>query len=371
MEFTVYSPTKVIFAPGAVNQLATLIPNGKKIFIITDKNMVSLGLVSRLTKNLSSWACTIFDEVEPNPTDATVDSAATMAKKWGADVVIGFGGGSPMDVAKGVSCLATNGGVLADYRRGTGKMFESPGLPVICIPTTAGTGSEVTFAGVFSFPAYGFKAGIITPYFYPSVALVDPELTYSVPRRITAATGLDALTHAMESYLGNKHTPQSDGMALVAVKTILDSLGQSIETGDHTARENMAMASLVASHASSQAEIGLGHAAGYPVTDLYHLEHGFACAMFLPCELALATVYNRERMLLLSRYCGFDAIGSFSAAVTTLLHLCQCPMCPSDVGYRPGDEEKIITDTMNARYIQNTPGGMTIKKCREIIDKIK
>lgn len=369
MEFVFYSPTKVVFAPGAMDSASDHI-TGRRVFIVTDKNMVKLGLVKRLTDSLEKSEVKIFDEVDPNPSDTSVDKAADIARRWGADTVVGFGGGSPMDVAKGAACLATNGGKLSEYRRGGTRIFEKPGIPIVCIPTTAGTGSEVTFAGVYSFVEYGFKAGIVTPHFYPKIAIVDPELTYSVPPRITAATGLDALTHAMESYIGNKHTPQSDGMALVAIKAVLENLEVCVNTGEHTARENMAMASLVASHASSQAEIGLGHAAGYPITELYHLEHGFACAMFLPYEMTAAAQFSIKRMELLAAYCGLGSTEKLSFEICNLLVKCGCPTKLSDIGFKSEDENKIISDTMGARYIQNTPGGMTRENLSKIIDSM-
>lgn len=366
MNFNFYSPTRVLFGAGRLKELPEHLPSGK-ILVVTDATMEKLGFVDKLRALLPGREIAVFSDVEPNPSDCSVNQAAKLAVEFGASAVIGFGGGSPMDVAKGAACIATNGGELDDYRRGGTRTFQKPGLPIICIPTTAGTGSEVTFAGVFAFQNGALKTGIVTPFFYPVLAIVDPELTYSVPPRGTAATGLDALTHAMESYFGQVDTPQSDGMALVAIRLVLDNLEQVVKNGGDTyAREQMCIASLVASHASSQAEICLGHAAGYPVTTHYHLEHGFACAIFLPETVRLAAIHRPERVANLCRYCDLPDAAALTSRIEALLDSVGCPRTLKELGGTPDQVPELVQAAMGARYIGNTPGGMTQPQLTEI-----
>ena len=370
MNFQFYSPTRVLFGAGRLKELPEYLPHGK-ILLVTDETMEKLGFVSRVKHLLPGREIAVFSDVEPNPSDRSVDRAAALAAEFGASAVVGLGGGSPMDVAKGAACLVTNGGNLADYRRGGSRIFQRAGLPIYCIPTTAGTGSEVTFAGVFAFENGKVKTGIVTPFFYPALALVDPELTYSVPPRGTAATGLDALTHAMESYMGQVDTPQSDGMAMVAVQKVLQYLERAVKNGEDTqARQEMCIASLVASHASSQSEICLGHAAGYPVTTLYHLEHGFACALFLPETIRLAALHRPERMADLCRFCGLPDIQAFQHRIKSLLKQVGCPLTLKELGGTSAEIPELVAAAMGARYITNTPGGMTEEQLTEIFKNL-
>ena len=202
--------------------------------------------------------------------------------------MIGLGGGSALDTAKGIAVLAANPGKVSDYV-GLDRV-SSPGLPTIMVPTTAGTGSEVTFTAVFTDRKTKTKGGINSRFLYPTVALLDPELTLSLPPEVTAQTGLDALTHAMEAYTSNQANPLSDLVALKAISLIGRSLKRAVRKGtDIEAREDMLLGSLLAGMALANAGVTAVHAMAYPLGAFFNIPHGLANAVLLPYVLE----YNR------------------------------------------------------------------------------
>ena len=231
--FTVQWPGKLVFGPG---RLATLGDEakalGRRAFLATTRDLTALGLTGRARSLLEAagLAVTVYDDVQPDPTCVAVDSATAAARGAGCDLVVGLGGGSAIDLAKGVAVAATHPGPIWDYVTYTGanaKPVTAAVLPVIAVPTTAGTGSEVTLGTVLDNPDTAMKAALLSPHVYPRVALVDPELTYTMPPKVTAMTGFDALTHGMESYLNAvRHNPASDLFALETVRLVVRHLPQ-------------------------------------------------------------------------------------------------------------------------------------------------
>jgi alcohol dehydrogenase len=223
----------------------------------------------------------VFDEVESDPGIGTAAKAGEAAKAMQADVMVAIGGGSSIDTGKSAALLVTNGGHLKDYA-GVGKV-GTPTLPLIAIPTTAGTGSEVTVFAVMSDPANNEKFTISSPFMAPGVAILDPEVTVGLPPLITAFTGMDALTHAVEAYASAIAQPATNALAIHAVKMILDNLPVAVFRPDNiNARENMMQAALLAGVAFSNAYLGLAHAIASPLGGHFHVPHGLANAVMLP-----------------------------------------------------------------------------------------
>jgi alcohol dehydrogenase len=223
----------------------------------------------------------LFNKVTPEPEPAWADEGADLARKEKCNLVVGVGGGSSMDVAKAVSILVTNNGKAVDYV-GLEKVTR-PGLPTIMIPTTAGTGSEVTFTAVFTMRKTRSKGGINSRFLYPDLALLDPELTLTLPPDITAATGMDAFIHALEGFTSVQANPLSDTFAREAMTTIGNNVRLAVANGNNRpARRKMLMGSLLAGMTLASAGVGACHALAYPLGAFFDIPHGLANAVLLP-----------------------------------------------------------------------------------------
>ncbi len=283
--YAICLPNTLIFGSGAVEKVGEKTKEfGKSnALIITDKGIVGAGLLGKVLTPLEQAGvqAQIFDQIEPNPRDHTVIKAFEFGKKKGCEVIIGLGGGSSIDAAKAVGVLMTNPGPLQDYLRGTA--VKNPPPPLIAIPTTAGTGTEATQFSVVTDTERSFKMGIGSPLLMPRVGIVDPSLMESMPPALTAATGMDALTHAIEAFVSVNAQPFSDAMALHAIRLIGRYLRPSVANGaDQEARSEMAIASTLAGVAFSNAGVGLVHAMAHPLGGRFDVPHGVANAILLP-----------------------------------------------------------------------------------------
>lgn len=273
---------EIIFGCGVIDRVGVEARKigAKKALIVSDAGIEDAGLISKVEEFLRQEGISseIFTDVPPEPWVDVADEAGSLARE--CDLVLGLGGGSVMDIAKAAAVLAKNEGKASDYQ-GMNKV-PAPGLPKIMMPTTAGTGSEVTFTSVLSNRPVG-KGGINSPHLFPEVALLDPLMTLSMPAAITAATGMDALTHAIEAYTSQQANPMTDIFALKAIKLISKNLSIAFNDGDNlTARENMLMGSLLGGIAIANAGVGATHALAYPLGGFYRVPHGISNALLLP-----------------------------------------------------------------------------------------
>lgn len=256
---------------------------GRRALIVSDPVMANLGRVAEVQQLLAEAgvSSTAFTGVENEPTDVMVGAGLTMLGDEKCDLVVALGGGSPIDAAKAIAFLSTNGGAIADYM-GQGKV-RVPGLPLIAIPTTAGTGSEVTKFTIITDTRTDVKMLIGSPLLIPTVAIVDPDLTLSVPPRVTADTGVDALTHAIEAYISRRAQPLTNELALSAIRLISGNLRQAWANGqDLTARNAVMLGSLKAGMAFSNASVALVHGMSRPIGAVFHVPHGLSNALLLP-----------------------------------------------------------------------------------------
>ncbi|UTV98431.1 iron-containing alcohol dehydrogenase [Marinomonas rhizomae] len=255
----------------------------RRPLIITDKMMVQLGYAEKIQAVLAeqNMSADIFDDTVPEPTVASIQSGVNKVKKGNYDSIIALGGGSPIDSAKAISILGKFGGEMRDYK--FPRVITESGLPIIAIPTTAGTGSEVTKVTIITDETTDEKMLCMGVGFMPIAALVDYNLTLSLPARTTADTGIDALTHAMEAYVSKKASLYSDTQALEAMRLIAPNLRRVYHDGsDETAREAMMLGSTLAGVAFSNASVALVHGMSRPIGAAFHVPHGLSNAMLLP-----------------------------------------------------------------------------------------
>ncbi len=260
---------------------------GKKALIVSDKVMDKLGYVSQCRQYLQEEGVqsVIYLGVDSEPTDQYVAESLELLQKEKCDVVVSLGGGSCIDTAKAIVVLATNGGYIGDYMGGK-KMAQQSPVPHIAIPTTAGTGSEATDVTVITNTSNDVKMMIKQPSFMPEAAIVDPLLTISSPKHVTAATGVDALSHAVEAYLSKRSHPMTDTIALSAMKLIVENILNAYSDGENIdAREAMSLGAMQAGMAFSNASVCLVHGMSRPIGALFHVPHGYSNAMLLPAVL--------------------------------------------------------------------------------------
>jgi alcohol dehydrogenase class IV len=285
MVATISLPRMMSIGGGALKELPELLGRFgiTRPLVVTDPFMKSSGVLDKLTALLDkagiAWA--EFSDTVPDPTSTIVEAGAAILAEGGFDGLVALGGGSPIDTAKAMAILAANGGKIRDYK--VPNPIPKPGLPVIAIPTTAGTGSEVTKFTVITDVGTDEKMLIAGLGVTPVAAIVDYELTLTAPLRLTADTGIDALTHAIESYVSRKANPFSDGMALSAMRLIAKHLRTACaEPQNHAAREAMMLGATQAGMAFSNASVALVHGMSRPIGAFFHVPHGLSNAMLLP-----------------------------------------------------------------------------------------
>jgi len=292
----------------------------QKPLIITDKMMVELGYVDQLNQSLSdaNIVSAVFDDTVPEPTVASIQAGVDCAREGGFDCIVAIGGGSPIDSAKAISILAKFGGEMRDYK--FPRIVSEEGLPVIAIPTTAGTGSEVTRFTIITDETCDEKMLCVGIGFMPMAALVDYKLTLSLPARITADTGIDALTHAIEAYVSQKANPYSDSQALSAMRLLGPNLRKAYHNGnDEAAREAMMLGSTLAGVAFSAASVALVHGMSRPIGAAFHVPHGLSNAMLLPAVTEFSIPEAPERYADCARAMGVASESDSDAAANAKL----------------------------------------------------
>ncbi|MDK2801311.1 MAG: alcohol dehydrogenase, partial [Clostridiales bacterium] len=349
--------TRLIFGIGSITKLPSVIEeyDSKKVLIITDKGVVNAGILDKVKSILDKIPIEydVFDEVESDPSTFIIERVYEDAKKKEAHIIIALGGGSSIDTSKGVSLLMGNNGKLQDFA-GVNKV-KNKGIPLIAIPTTAGTGSEVTNFAVLSDLEANTKFTITSSLISPDVAILDPELTLTLPAKITAATGLDALTHAIEAYTSVIREPISDALALKAMNLIDRHLPKAVHRGSNLeSRTGMLQAELMAGIAFNNAFLGLCHAIASPLGALCHLSHGLANAIMLPYVMKFNYIVVPEKYINIASSFGIKLEGkdlyedAYKAveAVEKLIQVCDMPNKLSQVGVKEELLDQIARDSL-------------------------
>ncbi len=359
---TFFSPNKVILGNGTVAQAGEEAGKlgAKKALIVTDAGVVKAGLVQGLEESLKAQKINfgIYSQVKAEPEARVVDECVKAVCADGYDIIIGIGGGSSLDVAKGAAIMATNEGKIVDYS-GT-DLIPRRGLPKILIPTTAGTGSEVTRAIIITDDSDNSKKAVFSDFALPDVAIIDPLLTLSMPLVVTADTGIDALVHAVETYVSVKATPFSDVLAIEAINLIAENLPVAYVRGDNIeARFNMSLAATLAGMAFTSGGLGAVHALAYPLDTEFHLSHGRSNAVMLPYVVDYNKIGSLSKYADIAEVMGEDMEGlsEYEAAeslVSCLFRLIEDVSIPtrlSDYGVSRDDIPRLVAGGMKQKRL--------------------
>lgn len=374
------SPNKTMLGKDVVQKLGedVTVLGGKKPLVVTDPGVVKAGLVEEVEKALASKGIEVgvFDKVEPEPPARIVDECVQMISEGGYDLIIGLGGGSSLDVAKGASVVATNGGKVLDY---VGiDTVPKRGLPKILIPTTAGTGSEATRVFVMTDEAENTKKVVYSNFLLADVAVLDPNLTVSMPPSVTADTGLDALVHAIEGYVSVNSTPFAEILGIEAISLIAHNLPIAYSKGGNMlARYNMLLAANLAGAAFTSGGLGAVHGLAYVLGTEYHMSHGRSNAIMLPHVMSFNMTGNLQKFSNIAHAMGenveglslYDAAEKSVNAVKKLLKAVNIPFMLSEYGIPRGDLPKLVKGGINqSRLFAPNPRDLTEKDVQSVYE---
>jgi len=355
-EWRYHNPVEIHFGPGIIGNLPNFV-SGKTV-LITTPGTTKRGISRKISKSLGASLVALHDKVEPNPTFETVVAAYEELKQIGHDFIIAVGGSSTIDTAKSVAAIQASGGEnwISDHLK-LGTPFPEPfnPKPVIAIPTTAGTGSEVTMWGTIWDMEEKKKYSINHPSLYPQKAILDPELTLTLPEKETVYSGLDALSHAMESIWNKNHNPVSDTFALKAIELVRKHLPElRHEPSNIDLRTHLLRASLFAGLAFSNTKTALAHSISYPLTAHFGMPHGLACALPLPHLIEFNGVRNFERVKIMAESLGSDINVEFmKKSVILLFRKLEVSTRLKDYGISENDIVKIYESAITSGRADN------------------
>lgn len=375
-------PNHTVVGTNVLGEAAPLLKKmGNKAFIVTGKHVAVSDMMKQLTALLDENGidCVIFDGITGEPTDTMIENGVEMLKSSGCDFIIGIGGGSPLDSAKAIAAMAVNEGSIADYN---GKEITGEILPLAAIPTTAGTGSEATKFTVITDSEKGIKMLLKGDVLVPKLAIVDSSFTVGTPKSVTSATGLDALTHAVEAYTSRKAFSMTDTLAVSAVKRIMKYLPIAYKEPDNSlAREQMSIAALEAGICINNSSVTIVHGMSRPIGALFHVPHGMSNAMLLKECLSFAVSGAYEKFANLGRETGVasDSDSDETAAekfIDSLQSICDVCEIPTLEQYGIDRDEyyskisKMATDAVASGSPANTVKEVTVDDCIEIYKKL-
>lgn len=375
-------PNHTVVGTNVLGEAAPLLKKmGNKAFIVTGKHVAVSDMMKQLTALLDENGidCVIFDGITGEPTDTMIENGVEMLKSSGCDFIIGIGGGSPLDSAKAIAAMAVNEGSIADYN---GKEITGKILPLAAIPTTAGTGSEATKFTVITDSEKGIKMLLKGDVLVPKLAIVDSSFTVGAPKSVTSATGLDALTHAVEAYTSRKAFSMTDTLAVSAVKRIMKYLPIAYKEPDNSlAREQMSIAALEAGICINNSSVTIVHGMSRPIGALFHVPHGMSNAMLLKECLSFAVSGAYEKFANLGRETGVasDSDSDETAAekfIDSLQNICDVCEIPTLEQYGIDRDEyyskisKMATDAVASGSPANTVKEVTVDDCIEIYKKL-
>lgn len=375
-------PNHTVVGTNVLSEAAPLLKKmGNKAFIVTGRHVAVSDMMKQLTALLDENGidCVIFDGITGEPTDTMIENGVEMLKSSGCDFIIGIGGGSPLDSAKAIAAIAVNEGSIADYN---GKEITGEILPLAAIPTTAGTGSEATKFTVITDSEKGIKMLLKGDVLVPKLAIVDSSFTVGTPKSVTSATGLDALTHAVEAYTSRKAFSMTDTLAVSAVKRIMKYLPIAYKEPDNSlAREQMSIAALEAGICINNSSVTIVHGMSRPIGALFHVPHGMSNAMLLKECLSFAVSGAYEKFANLGRETGVasDSDSDETAAekfIDSLQNICDVCEIPTLEQYGIDRDEyyskisKMATDAVASGSPANTVKEVTVDDCIEIYKKL-
>ena len=359
--FQFHIPTKIIFGTGEIGKIDDhLSPDFQRILIVTDPVIShKTPWISLLMDKLKGREVTVFDAVEENPSFATVNCGGSVALEFSADLILGIGGGSSLDAAKGIALIGKEAGRIEEFVS-EGKPVRTT-IPIVCIPTTSGTGSEVTPFAVFTDAEKETKVGFAHESIFPALSIIDPELTYTMPRSVIINTGLDAMAHSVEAFLSLESFDLNDVMALKSIRLVVKHLNLAAQK-DPEAMGKMAYASMLGGMAITHASTILPHIMGYPLTVYHQVPHGRACTILLPSYLDFLAKHHLEPEKLHQLNQAFEPVGGLRAFLSQL----NVSTKLTDYGVEANELANYVQKTIVKGDVRISPGNITAQVIRQL-----
>mgnify|MGYP000067779045 CR=1 FL=1 len=367
--WTYKQPTEIHFGLGVRRALPDLVCRlGRRPIFVADRGMMPHANAREVLASLGPEA-QAFSDIDPNPTIHSVDALASQIRQQDRDVVVALGGGSSLDCAKAACAIALQGGTARRYHS-EGLALDGCRLPLVAIPTTAGTGSEVTPIAVLDDPEKQRKAPLVHDSLFPTIAVIDPELSVSMPPFVTACTGLDALAHAIEGYWSKNHQPICDALACEAAALVFRHLVSAFTApNDLEAREGMSLAALMGGMAFQLPKNAAVHACSFPLSSRYHMPHGAACAMTLDAFIRFNAETLGKRGVRLARAAGYGDMLALAEAVLQLKQSVGLPSHLREVGVCESDLDSLVEASFHP-LMNNNPRSVTPQELRALYESI-
>ncbi|WRS28187.1 iron-containing alcohol dehydrogenase family protein [Oscillospiraceae bacterium MB08-C2-2] len=360
MRWEYQQPVKIIFGDNERKNVFGLAKTLglSKGFLVCDRVVAENGFAKELVELSGGQVTEVFTDFQPNPTVVNIDNLAAALRESGADYVIAMGGGSCIDCAKAAAAIAKTEDSITKYHA-TGVAVPAGGLTLLAIPTTAGTGSEVTAVSVVTNEEKGLKAPIVSEAFYPKYAIVDPVLTYTVPPKVSAATGLDVLAHAVEGFYSRNHQPICDTLAAEAAQLVFTYLERACQKEtDKEAKSMMAQASLLAGMAFNLPKTGASHACSFVLTNRYHIPHGEACALTLDYFTRLCKGAENNRLEGFAQRIGFADVDAMCDRILEIKKATGSRIDLKDLNLTDGDIDTLVKESRHPNML-NAPVEIT------------
>lgn len=376
MKWNFNLPVKLVFGSGERKHIKAYIDEigGKNGVLVCGKSFVRNGMADAFVQDAAGTIQAVFSDIRPNPTTDNVNACVQLMREVGADFAVALGGGSPMDCCKAACAIAKGRDCIEPYHSGEKTVSAAEAIPMLAFATTAGTASEVTNISVLTNVAQGLKKPMNDPAMYPKIAVVDPELTLTVPPQVTASTGLDVLCHAVESYWSKNHQPICAACAVYAAQLVFEWLERAYREPDNLeAREKMAEASIVAGVAFSHPRTTGSHACSFPLTNIYGLPHGEACAFTLDYFIRFNAVHADAdgRIAALARDCGFASPEEMAQEIHAMKNRMGMKTNLCEIGCETEEQIRELTEKSMSMLMTLNPVTLTEQDIYEMFCTLK
>lgn len=369
-------PVKIVFGSGKRRNIAEYIDEigGTNGVLVCGKSFEKNGIAGEFVKNSNGRITAVFSDIRPNPTTDNVNDCVDLLRKTGADFAVALGGGSPMDCCKAACAIAKGTDKIESYHSGGKPISADEAIPMIAFSTTSGTASEVTNISVLTDVVQNLKNPMNDPAMYPKIAVIDPELTLSVPKQITASTGLDVLSHAVESYWSTLNQPICTACSVYSAKLVFDWLIKAYEhPNDLEAREKMAEASIVAGVAFSHPRTTGSHACSFPLTNIYGVPHGEACAFTLDYFIRFneKNANSDGRITALANACGFETASEMADRISDMKKQMGMRTRLSEIDCTTDEQIRELTEKSMSMLMTRNPIALTEDDIFEMYQKLR
>lgn len=376
MDWEFNLPVKLVFGNGKRHNLNEYIDEigGKCGVLVCGKSFTKNGIADEFVANANGKIKAVFSDIRPNPTTDNVDACVQIIREIGADFAVALGGGSPMDCCKAACAIAKGNDVIRSYHSEGKPVSAEEAIPMIAFSTTSGTASEVTNISVLTDVEKNLKNPMNDPAMYPKIAVIDPELTLSVPKQVTASTGLDVLSHAVESYWSTLNQPVCTACSIYSARLVFEWLEKAYNEPDNLeAREKMAEASIVAGVAFSHPRTTGSHACSFPLTNIYGVPHGEACAFTLDYFIKFnADNADKDgRITALARDCGFDSPYAMADEISAMKKRMGMKSRLSEIGCTTEEQISELTEKSMSMLMERNPIALTKENILEMYHKLK